>query len=372
MTWTKTLFSQALKLKYPIVQAPCAGHTGVELIAAASNAGGLGSLGAGIMPANQLRKTIQDIRLKTQQPFAVNLFCRPTPDPTQEELQRHYDTDDVLDEIRTELKIPIPEKFELRSPPLEDQVKVLLDEGVPVVSFTFGLLPDSILMRLWNAGTFLIGTATTKREALVLAGLDPSDPTRKADAILLQGLEAGGHRGSFLISDSQEGQLPIRELIKEVKEALGNLQIPVIAAGGLSTGEDVVDVLKQGADGAALGTLFMLAKESITPRAHREHMLNAKQVDTPQLTQALTGRWARGFPNELMKRLETQTSIPCYDIHSSKTKDIAAFCTQQGISDYMLLLSGQNVAKAVEYSDQGTLSVSEIVDKIAADVGAKL
>ncbi|CEG82011.1 Putative Signal recognition particle subunit SRP72 [Rhizopus microsporus] len=139
----------------------------------------------------------------------------------------------------------------------------------------------------------------------MLAGLDPSSPTRKVDAIIAQGIEAGGHRGSFL----EGAQLSVRDLTKSIRQAVGP-EIPVIAAGGLSNGQDVVDVLRLGADGAALGTLFMLSTDSATPKAHREYILKAdqNQVEPTRVSRALTGRAVRSYPNALMKRLE-DTSI---------------------------------------------------------------
>ncbi|KAI8644384.1 2-nitropropane dioxygenase [Parasitella parasitica] len=381
-SWAATAITKALHIQYPIIQAPCAGHTGADLIAAVSNAGGLGSLGAGMLPAPQLRTTIHSIREKTSRPFAVNLFCRAATPPTSAELQKHYTgTDDVLNEIRTELHIPIPSEFQPRSPPFEDQVNVILEERVPVVSFTFGLLPDKFLQRLQSAGTFLIGTATTVQEALVLAGLDPSDPTRKADAIVAQGLEAGGHRGSFLKicnEDKNHRQLPVSDLVEAIRSTQdnGRFPIPIIAAGGISSGSDVYRALHDWkADGAAIGTLFMMAKESTTPKGHRDYMLNAKKngVEKTRITTAITGRSVRSYPNKLMKRIEEASSknrveIPNYDIQSAKTKDIAAYATQNGIQDYMMLLSGANAPLAVDYSEQCSLSATEIVNKLVTDV----
>lgn len=378
--WASTSITRALNIKYPIIQAPCAGHTGADLIAAVCNAGGLGSLGAGMIPASQLRTTIRAIREKTSKPFAVNLFCRPARSPTSAELQKHYPgTDDVLNDIRAELNIPIPNEYVLRSPPFEDQINVLLEEQVPVVSFTFGLLPDSILQRFWSAGTYLIGTATTVKEAMVLAGLDPADPTRKADAIVAQGLEAGGHRGSFLTSNNENGQLPVAELVKSIRAGHPTqFPIPLLAAGGISSGAGVYNALHDWkADGVVIGTLFMMATESSTPKAHREFLLNLKEkaVEKTKITTAITGKSVRSYPNKLMKRIEdaaTKGDIPCYDIQSSKTKDIAAFATQNGIKDYMMLLSGANAPIAVEYSEQGTLTAAQILNKLVADVNNKI
>jgi nitronate monooxygenase len=378
--WTATSITRALNIQYPIIQAPCAGHTGADLIAAVCNAGGLGSLGAGMIPASQLRTTIRAIREKTSKPFAVNLFCRPSRPPTSVELQKHYKgTDDVLNEIRAELNIPIPTEYALRSPPFEDQVNVLLKERVPVVSFTFGLLPDNILQRFWSAGTFLIGTATTVQEAMVLAGLDTADPTRKADAIVAQGLEAGGHRGSFLSKDGS-GQLPVAELVKSIRAAHSSSQfpIPLLAAGGISSGDDVYSALHDWkADGTVIGTLFMMATESSTPKAHKDYLLEAKDkaVEETKITTAITGKSVRSYPNKLMKRIEKAAingDIPSYDIQSSKTKDIAAFATRNGIKDYMMLLSGAHASAAVEYSEQATLTAAQILNKIVTDVNEKI
>jgi nitronate monooxygenase len=377
--WTTTSITRTLNIQYPIIQAPCAGHTGADLIAAVCNAGGLGSLGAGMIPASQLRTAIRAIREKTSKPFAVNLFCRPARTPTAAELQKHYPgTDDVLNDIRAELNIPIPTEYSLRSPPFEDQVNVLLEERVPVVSFTFGLLPDNILQRFWSAGTFLIGTATTVEEAMVLAGLDAADPTRKADAIVAQGLEAGGHRGSFLSKDGS-GQLPVADLVKAIRTGYPHrFPIPLLAAGGISSGADVYSALQNWkADGAVIGTLFMMATESSTPKGHREFLLDAKKnaVEETKITTAITGKSVRSYPNKLMKRIEqaaTNGDIPCYDIQSSKTKDIAAFATQNGIQDYMMLLSGTHAPDAVEYSEQGTLTAAQILNKLVVDVNKKV
>lgn len=372
--WAATSFTRALNLQYPIIQAPCAGHTGADLIAAVSNAGGLGSLGAGMIPAPQLRKTIEAIREKSNKPFAVNLFCRSSQPPTREELDKHYSgTDDILNEIRSELNIPIPTEFKLRSPSFDDQVNVLLEERVPVVSFTFGVLPDTTSQRFWSTGTYLIGTATTVQEALVLAGLDPSDPTRKADAIVAQGLEAGGHRGSFLKgSGPNHEQKSTVDLVKSIRLASQDFPLPILAAGGISTGSDVYTALHDWkADGAVIGTLFMMATESSTPKAHKEYLLDAGKdhVEASKITTTLTGKSVRAYPNKLMKRIEQAGSnIPSYDIQSSKTKDIVTFATVHGIKDYMALLSGANATVAAEYSEHGTLSAAEILNKLVADV----
>ncbi|KAJ8661829.1 hypothetical protein O0I10_002638 [Lichtheimia ornata] len=371
-------FTKAVKVKYPIIQAPCAGHTGVDLVAAVSNAGGLGSLAAGMMPPNDMRTAIRAIKQATTQPFAVNLFCRMERPPTQDEMQRDYPAcDKVLDRIRSQLGITRPTTFTPRSPPLDQQIAVIIEEQVPVVSYTFGYLPEDEQKRLQDAGVYLIGTATTVKEALVLAGLLESS-VKRADAVVAQGLEAGGHRGSFLkeedANDENQRQMPTEELVPKVVKALREHQkdrhVPVLAAGGLSTGTDIAKALhKWQADGAAAGTLFMLTTESTTPAAHRKVLLESKNA--PRITRGLSGRWARGFPNAFMDAIDNEvpdSDIPSYDIHSARTKDIVAHAGKNSNPEYMLLWSGSHASDAAKYSNGGTVSAGDMVNKIVKDI----
>ncbi|KAI9312201.1 2-nitropropane dioxygenase [Dichotomocladium elegans] len=366
-----TAFTRAIGIKYPIVQAPCAGHTTARLVAAVSNSGALGSLGCALMPVDQLRTTIREIKQSTSQPFAVNLFCRMEKDPSPEMLQQDYPAcDKVLGAIRSELGIPTPSTYTLRSPPLTDQISAIIEEHVPVVSFTFGYLPEDELKRLRHAGVYVIGTATTVEEALVLAGLDANYPSRKVDAVVAQGLEAGGHRGSFLRGE----ELPTKQLASEIVKHFhtSRVPIPVLAAGGLSTGKDVAEMLAStGVDGVVLGTAFMLTQESGTSAAHRKIMLDP--TATTRITRVLSGRNARGYPNRLMEQMESQVAdkdIPSYDIHSARTKDIVAYATAHGVTDYMMLLSGSRASEAATYTEKGTLSAAALVKKLVDDAAA--
>ncbi|KAI8381192.1 2-nitropropane dioxygenase [Radiomyces spectabilis] len=371
MTWASTCFTRALQLRYPIVQAPCAGHTTVDLVAAVSNYGGLGSLGAATMSADTLRQSIRSIREKTCHPFAVNIFCRPDPPVTHTMLQQQYEADKELAAIRAQLHLSEPEQYTLRSPPLDDQIAVILEEKVKIVSFTFGTLPPKLLDQLWEAGVYTIGTATTVNEALFLAGLESGSTRRQAHCIVAQGLQAGGHRGTFLNApDEQQSTL---QLVRSIKEAFAKypdaIPVPILAAGGLSNGAQVYEALnKAQADGVVLGTLFMLSKDSSTPDAHRRVLLESQEKT--KLTRSLTGRFARGYPNAFMNRMETvpDDGIPCYDIHSSKTKDIVTYATQHGMADYMLLWSGSNALDAASFTNQATLSATEVMDKLVQEV----
>lgn len=323
-----------------------------------------------MMAAADLRAAIQAIKAKTTLPFAVNLFCRPERPPTASELHAPLEVDNHLNAIRSELGLPTPTEYKMRSPPLDQQIAVILEERVPVVSYTFGYLSDCELRRLWGAGIYLIGTATTVREALFLAGMDPSDPTRKADAVVAQGTEAGGHRGTFLKADVSE-QMPTAELVQKVHQAFKrsngvSVNVPILAAGGISNGETAAKALHDWqADGAVMGTLFMLSKESSTKPAHRKIMLSPDQPET-QLTTGLTGRSARGFRNVFMDKMKG-VDTPSYDIHSARTADIVAASVKAGSPDYMMLWSGAHSLDAAAYTEQGTLSAAEIMAKLAKD-----
>ncbi|KAL0080252.1 2-nitropropane dioxygenase [Phycomyces blakesleeanus] len=368
LTWASTAFTRALKLKYPIIQAPCAGHAASDLTAAISNAGGLGSLGLATTQPEAMREIIRDTRAKTSLPFAVNIFCRQTPPPTREELAKIYPTDTFLDNIRHELGISQPLQFAMRSPPLDSQATVIIEEGVQVVSFTFGYLPDHLFKAFKDAGIYIIGTATTVQEALILAGEDSPEAQPKADAIVAQGLEAGGHRGSFLSDQGKE--MSTRDLVQAIHNTLTS-KIPILAAGGLSDGPTVADaLLKWGADGAVIGTLFMLSKESPTPFAHKDVMLHSQEPT--KITKVITGRRARCFPNKLVRNIEdsvgSSVEIPPYDIHSAKIADIVTHGTKNSLTDYMYLLSGDNTTKAAKYSEEGTLSATGIFNKLVSDI----
>ncbi|KAG0169466.1 hypothetical protein DFQ28_005779 [Apophysomyces sp. BC1034] len=315
-----------------------------------------------MMPADVLRKAIRAIKEQTTHPFAVNLFARSSGSPVSlQDLQQAYASDPMLQAIRRDLGLTTPTTYSLRSPPLKDQIEVILQEQVRVVSFTFGLLPPDVMSQLKKAGIYLIGTATSVDEARILK-------QNQIDAMVAQGAEAGGHRGTF---ENPDGGLDLstKDLVKAIKGVVKD--VPVLAAGGISSGPLAAEALTHWhADGVVLGTLFMLSKESATPPAHRYVLLHSEQEKPTRITRGLTGRRARGFPNAFMDRmdsLDTKT-IPEYDIHSSKTKDIVAHATKNGITDYMLLLAGANASDAAQYSNQGTLSAAEIMRKLMIDI----
>jgi nitronate monooxygenase len=181
--------AQRLNLRYPIIQAPCAPYSVENIVAEVSNAGGLGSLSAALFPPAKIRDSIREIKRLTKKPFAVNLFAPPVNRLTPDDFtnKRRYTSDKVLDGFREELGINTPHQYTPRSYPFEDQLNVLLEEGCPVFSFTFGELPEGTIAKLKQAGTFVIGTATTVHEASVM--VNKQNPQDAVDAIIAQGYE---------------------------------------------------------------------------------------------------------------------------------------------------------------------------------------
>jgi len=216
----ETFLTRKLNIRYPIFQAPMAGGpTTPDLVAAVSNAGGLGNLGAGYLTPEQLRNTINKIRELTDRPFGVNLFVFEQPEESEEETIEEMS--DYLNFYRNELGIQQNPSLQKYSESFEEQVQVVLEERVPVFSFTFGIPSTDVFQRMKQRGTFVIGTATTVDEAIQLEASG-------ADAIVAQGSEAGGHRGTFLKNVS----ISLIGLIALVPQIVDHVSVPVIASGG--------------------------------------------------------------------------------------------------------------------------------------------
>jgi nitronate monooxygenase len=325
--WPSTRVSRLLGIGYPLVQAPMAGgFTTPELVAAVSNAGALGSLGGAMLAPDALREAIRAVRTLTDRPFAVNLFApleRPAVDPDavaamQRELARYRD----------ELGLPAP--GELRGPPpglVDAQLEVVVEERVPVFSFTFGA-PELAALR--EAGCVLLGTATTVAEALELERLG-------VDVVVAQGYEAGGHRGTFL-GPFERGLVGGIALVPQIVD---RVQVPVILAGGIMDGRGVAAALALGAEGAQLGTAFLAAEEAGTPDAYRRLIAEAAD-DATAITGVYTGRPARAVRTRLIEHLETAgAAILPFPVQGALLLDVRQAATEQGVGDLLFLLAGQ-------------------------------
>lgn len=334
-------------IRHPVVQAGMAGGaTPPRLVAAVSEAGGLGTLGAGYLKPQAIRDAVREVRSLTSAPFAVNLFV---PEPF-EEPSSPEEANAPLAPYRRELGIEEPEGISSYAPAFEDQLAVVLEERVPAFSFTFGVPEEDQLAELRGAGTVTCGTATTVREAAELE-------RRGVDAVCAQGYEAGGHRGTF-IGDALEALVGTFALVPQVADAVS---VPVLAAGGVMDGRGLAAALALGADGAQMGTAFLATPESGAHPAYKEALLAATEEGTT-ITRAFSGKPARGLRNRFTEEMAPhETGVPGYPVQNAYTRDLRAAATERGETGLMSLWSGQG-ARLVRVEPAG-----ELVGRTAAE-----
>ncbi|RVU00411.1 nitronate monooxygenase [Mucilaginibacter limnophilus] len=324
-----------LNINDAIVQAPMLGITTPAMVAAASNAGILGSLPVGGLSPERTLELIKETKALTDKAFAVNLFAHlPADNVYDKQVQAMQN---FLDKICAEFSIPYKSqdssKFKFYY--YEDLIQVLLDENIPVVSFTFGQLKNSVIATFKEKGTLLIGTATSIAEAKALANSG-------IDIITVQGIEAGGHRGTFL----QEQPLPQISLFALLPQIADEVKVPLLAAGGIYNKRTIKAALALGASGVQVGSLFITADESAASEAYKTEILNAKDTSTA-LTTAFSGRWARGIENEFMRRmLNTGLDIPYYTIQNQLMAPIRTYAQKNNIKDFIALWAGQSAGKS--------------------------
>ncbi|GAA1003215.1 oxidoreductase [Acrocarpospora pleiomorpha] len=313
-------------LRYPIIQAPMAGGPSTpELAAAVSGAGGLGFLAAGYRTVAELRADIAAVRARTEAPFGVNLFV-PGTGPRPEET--------ALETYAERLR-PDAERYGVRlgDPVADDdgwaeKLALVAGERVPVVSFVFGLPGREVVEELRRAGALVLVTVTTPAEAV--AAWEGG-----ADALVAQGVEAGGHRGGF----TDEGDLGLLALLRLVAR---HTPLPVVGAGGVMDHAGVAAVLAAGAVAAQLGTAFLLCPEAGTSQPYRAALASASAT---ALTRAFTGRLARGLVNRFLAEHSAYAPAAYPQIHRL-TAPLRAAARRAGDAEMINLWAGQGFALA--------------------------
>jgi nitronate monooxygenase len=326
----ETRFTQLIGIRYPIIQAPMAGGaTTPDLVAAVCNSGGLGSFAAGILSPEGIRPGIAEIRRRTDRPFGVNLFVLdpPNPNPDPAHLAQAMEW---LEPFRRELGLPPAAAPTRYCEPFADQVAAVLEARPPVVSFAFGLLDPSRVAEFKAAGSLVVGTATTVAEARAWASVG-------ADAVCAQGVEAGGHRGTFL-SDFDGAMIGTLALVPQVADAV---KIPVIVAGGIMDGRGIAAALILGAAACQLGTAFLTCPEAGIPPVWKD-LLQRTTDDGTQITRVFSGRPARALANDFIKRMRAhEDEVPPYPIQNALTMDIRQAAAQANRPEYLSLYAGQ-------------------------------
>jgi nitronate monooxygenase len=328
--------TELLDIELPIVQAPMAGAQGGAMAIAVSNAGGLGSLPCAMLTADGLRQEIESIKAQTNKPFNVNFFCHAAPvaDAERESAWRAALTPYYKRYGIDPARIPTgPGRA-----PFSAEFADVLEEYLPaVVSFHFGLPPAHLLARVKSWRSKIFASATTVEEALWLEA-------RGVDAIIAQGVEAGGHRGIFL-SDDLTTQVGTFALLPQVVRAV---KVPVVAAGGIADAEGVAAATALGAAGVQIGTAYLLCPEATTSAVHRA-ALKSEAARHTALTNLFTGRPARGIMNYLMLEFgPINSGAPAFPLATSAIAPLRAKAESKGSGDFTPLWCGQNATGCKE------------------------
>ena len=341
--WSEKLI-KVFGTKYPVVQAPMLGITTPAMVAAISNAGALGSLPVGGLSADKTATLIQQTKALTDKPFAVNLFAHDIPGiPGEKSIEGMQD---LLEKFAGDHNIPFQRLSlsDLRFHSYTEQVQVLLDENIAIVSFTFGMLDDDSIHALKQKKVLLTGTATCVEEAQLL-------DKKGIDIITAQGIEAGGHRGSFLNTND----LPMIGSIALIPQIVAAVNKPVLAAGGIYNGKTIRAALTLGAQGLQIGSAFIGCKESAATDTHKALIEHSKDTDTV-LTKAYTGRWARGLSNAFTKALQEHDAVmPPYPIQMGLTSFLRNNTTAQSNNIFMPVWAGQSAAAGFSRKDAATI-----------------
>jgi len=326
--WKNNRLAKLLGIQYPLIQAPMAAATTPEMAAASTNAGGLGSLGAAMLNPEALLADCRALRERTNGSFNINFFVHkePVPDPAKDEAARELLTPMYkavgLDDV-PEAQVPFP-SFD------SEQLEIMLSERPAVVSFHFGLPDANAMQSLKEYGAVILCSATNVAEAKELEA-------RGIDAVIAQGFEAGGHRGTFA-EPYEAGQVGTMALVPQIVDAI---DLPVIAAGGIADGRGIAAALALGAEGVQIGTAFLRCPESLCNSVYRDALTNAGD-DATRITSAFSGRPARGIENRFMREMAgSEDQLPDFPIPNTLTGAMRVASAKTGTPEFMSLWSGQ-------------------------------
>jgi nitronate monooxygenase len=334
-------------LEQPIVQAPLAGGPSTPALAAAvCEAGGLGFLAAGYKTPDAVRADIDAVRAQTDRPFGLNVFTPPAAASDTAAVERYAGALSA-EADRYEAALGEPRHDD---DAYDDKLALAADARPAVVSFTFGCPAAYVVARLQSAGVAVWVTVTTREEAVAAAGAG-------ADALVVQGVEAGGHRGSF--DDAAPGDVGLLVLLQLVRVAV---DVPLVAAGGIATGHAIAAVLVAGASAAQLGTALMLTAEAGTSAPHREALAAAAPT---ALTRAFSGRTARGIVNRFLREHDADAPSAYPAVHHL-TAPVRAAARERGDADAVNLWAGQ------AYPLSEPAPAGELVRRLGAEARAAL
>jgi nitronate monooxygenase len=327
--WPDRRLLDLLNLEIPIIQAPMAGSDSVELARSVSSTGALGSIACPLLSAEDVREAVRQFRREMRRPLNLNFFCHTMEEPNPAAINRwkqflrpHYE--------RMGIDIESVPASRLRLPFNDEMCSVVEEVRPEVVSFHFGLPTPNLVERIKAQGLKILSSATTVREAKWLA-------SHGCDAIIAQGIEAGGHRGMFLETNI-ETQLGLFALLPQVKDAIS---VPVIATGGIADARGVVAALALGASGVQLGTAYLFCPEAKVSPLYRRALEEAADKGTG-LTNLFSGRPARGILNRYLEESGPMSdAVPDFPYAATLVAPLRAASERAGSLDYMQLWAGQ-------------------------------
>lgn len=337
--------SKILKIKYPIIQAPMFGLSTPEMTAAAAKAGCLGSLALADLSAEKSVELIRKTKKLTNQLFAVNIFVHHIPEITDELKEKYSNTKKYLENLAQEnnMEIDLPELESLKINSYHEQIDAIINENCKILSFTFGNLDNQSIQKLKENGTVLIGTCTSVKEALELerSGID---------IICVQGIEAGGHRGSFVSENIP--QIGGFSLLSQVYDSV---KVPLIYAGGIYNAKTLAAAKELGAEGFQIGSLLLASQESALKDFEKERLKNVNEKDIV-LTKSFSGRYARGIKNKFIEAIENSEYIFPYPYQNKLTGEMRRIARTVKNDEFVNLWVGQSI---VDYSELSTQNILE-------------
>lgn len=333
-SWPDQRILDLFGIDLPIIQAPMAGATTVDMVIATNRAGGLGSLPSAQLNVDGLRQALVEIRGSTKAPVNVNFFSHRSP-PIDAASQARWRAMLASYYLEAGLDPAIPAAIAGRAPFDAAFCDVVEEFRPEVVSFHFGLPEQALVQRVKATGAKIISSATTVAEAIWLEA-------NGADAVIAMGFEAGGHRGNFL-SDDMTTQVGTMALVPQVVDAV---RVPVIAAGGIADGRGVAAALMLGASAVQVGTAYLFCPEARIPDVHRS-AIEASRDNSTAITNVFTGRPARGVVNRLMREIgPLSVDAPAFPTAGGALAPIRAKAEAASRDDFTSLWSGQGARLA--------------------------
>lgn len=345
------IISKILQIKYPVIQAPMFGVSTPQMAAAAAKAGALGSLALADLSGDQSVKLIRKTKEMTDQPFAVNIFAHHIPEITDALKEKYAKAKQLITELAKEnnMEVTLPDLQDIKVNSYHEQIDAMIEEGCKILSFTFGNLDDQSIQKLKERGVILIGTCTSVEEALVLekSGID---------LICVQGIEAGGHRGTF---DAEH--IPLIGGIALLSEVYDQVKIPLIYAGGIYNGNTLKAAKELGAQGFQVGSILLASQESGLLPFEKERLKNVTEKEIV-LTRSFSGRFARGITNKYIQTLEKSDFILPYPYQNKLTGELRRVSKALNNADFVSIWVGQSI------HNYSSLSTEDILKNLILEV----